>query len=39
LLGVHSEKVARAYLDANLEGQQWLLRYCSDPDPRVGTSW
>ena len=30
LLGVHSEKVARAYLDANLEGQQWLLRYCSD---------
>lgn len=30
ILGVHSEKVARAYLDANLEGQQWLLSYCAD---------
>lgn len=30
ILSVHSEKVARAYLDANLEGQQWLLRYCED---------
>ena len=30
LLGVHSEKVARANLEANLEGQQWLLRYCED---------
>lgn len=30
ILSVHSEKIARAYLDANLEGQQWLLRYCED---------
>jgi glycine/D-amino acid oxidase-like deaminating enzyme/nitrite reductase/ring-hydroxylating ferredoxin subunit len=26
----HTEKVAQAYVDGNLEGQQWLLRYCDD---------
>lgn len=26
----HSEATLRAYIDANLEGQQWLLRYCAD---------
>ncbi len=26
----HSPSVVRAYVDANREGQQWLLRYCTD---------
>jgi glycine/D-amino acid oxidase-like deaminating enzyme/nitrite reductase/ring-hydroxylating ferredoxin subunit len=26
----HSRKVAQAYVDGNLEGQQWLLRYCAE---------
>jgi glycine/D-amino acid oxidase-like deaminating enzyme/nitrite reductase/ring-hydroxylating ferredoxin subunit len=30
LLKHTSPEVARAYVDANLEGQQWLLRYCAD---------
>ncbi|MCU1636349.1 MAG: FAD-dependent oxidoreductase [Cryobacterium sp.] len=30
VLSQNSPEVARAYLDANLEGQQWLLRYCEE---------
>lgn len=26
----HSRAVAQAYVDGNLEGQQWLLRYCEE---------
>ena len=26
----HSAEVVRAYVEANLEGQAWLLRYCDD---------
>lgn len=26
----NSAEVARAYVQANLEGQQWMLRYCAD---------
>ncbi|MET0930864.1 MAG: FAD-dependent oxidoreductase [Aeromicrobium sp.] len=26
----HSLQVAQAYVDGNLEGQQWLLRYCEE---------
>ncbi|MET0447399.1 MAG: FAD-dependent oxidoreductase [Aeromicrobium sp.] len=26
----HSRSVAQAYVDGNLEGQQWLLRYCEE---------
>ncbi|MFF0815085.1 FAD-dependent oxidoreductase [Rhodococcus sp. NPDC003318] len=28
--GKHSAGLARAYVEANREGQQWLLRYCAD---------
>jgi glycine/D-amino acid oxidase-like deaminating enzyme/nitrite reductase/ring-hydroxylating ferredoxin subunit len=30
ILRHHSQEVARAYFEANLEGQSWLLRYCGD---------
>jgi glycine/D-amino acid oxidase-like deaminating enzyme len=30
LLHYQSERVARAYLEANREGMQWLLRFCED---------
>ena len=32
LMRTQSEKVCRAYLDANREGQAWLLRFCEDHD-------
>ena len=31
------DDMVRAYVDANLEGQQWLLRYCEDHDIAVQT--
>ncbi len=30
VLSHNSPNVARAYIDANLEGQKWLLRYCEE---------
>lgn len=30
ILGRQSDHVARAYVDANREGQQWLLRFCEE---------
>jgi glycine/D-amino acid oxidase-like deaminating enzyme/nitrite reductase/ring-hydroxylating ferredoxin subunit len=30
MLSHQSEKVVRAYVDGNLEGQQWMLRFCDD---------
>lgn len=30
ILQRQSHQVAQAYVDANLEGQQWLVRFCSD---------
>lgn len=32
ILDRQSERVARAYVDANREGQAWLLRFCEDHD-------
>jgi glycine/D-amino acid oxidase-like deaminating enzyme/nitrite reductase/ring-hydroxylating ferredoxin subunit len=32
ILARQSERVARAYVDANREGQAWLLRFCEDHD-------
>lgn len=32
ILERQSERVAQAYVDANLEGQQWLLRFCDEHD-------
>jgi glycine/D-amino acid oxidase-like deaminating enzyme/nitrite reductase/ring-hydroxylating ferredoxin subunit len=32
MLGRQSRRVVSAYLDANREGQQWLLRFCEDHD-------
>ncbi|MDF8264862.1 FAD-dependent oxidoreductase [Luteipulveratus flavus] len=31
----HPESLVRAYVEANLEGQQWLLRYCEEHDVPV----
>lgn len=31
----HSTATIQAYVDANTEGQQWLLRYCADHDVPV----
>ncbi|WP_040157013.1 FAD-dependent oxidoreductase [Mobilicoccus massiliensis] len=31
----HSRKVAQSYVDGNLEGQQWLLRFCESHDVPV----
>lgn len=28
ILSVHSERVGRAYVEANREGQRWLVRFC-----------
>lgn len=33
----HSPKVAEAYLEANTEGMEWLLRYCAKHDVAVQT--
>jgi len=30
MLGYQSTKVVRAYVEGNLEGQQWMLRFCTD---------
>ncbi|WP_216822961.1 FAD-dependent oxidoreductase [Aeromicrobium sp. A1-2] len=30
ILSRQSHRVAQAYVDSNLEGQQWLLRFCAD---------
>jgi glycine/D-amino acid oxidase-like deaminating enzyme/nitrite reductase/ring-hydroxylating ferredoxin subunit len=30
MLRYQSEQVVRAYVDGNLEGQQWMLRFCDD---------
>lgn len=30
ILGRQSHRVAAAYVDANREGQQWLIRFCAD---------
>lgn len=35
LSGGHSPRTMRAYVDANLEGQQWLARFCADHDVPV----
>jgi glycine/D-amino acid oxidase-like deaminating enzyme len=35
ILGSHSEKVGRAYVEANREGQAWLSRFCSDHGVRT----
>lgn len=35
LLGHQSEQVARAYLEANREGQAWLLRLCDEAGIRA----
>jgi glycine/D-amino acid oxidase-like deaminating enzyme/nitrite reductase/ring-hydroxylating ferredoxin subunit len=32
MLRYQSEDVVRAYVDGNLEGQQWMLRFCADHD-------
>jgi glycine/D-amino acid oxidase-like deaminating enzyme/nitrite reductase/ring-hydroxylating ferredoxin subunit len=32
ILQRQSHRVAQAYVDANLEGQQWLVRFCEDYD-------
>lgn len=37
MLHVQSLEVAQAYVGANLEGQQWLLRFCHDHDVPVQT--
>ncbi|MFH5821553.1 FAD-dependent oxidoreductase [Georgenia sp. AZ-5] len=31
----HSRKTLRTYVEANVEGQQWLLRYCAEHDVPV----
>ena len=35
ILGRQSERVGQAYVDANREGQQWLLRFCEDHEVPV----
>src|SRR5215213_5397478 len=37
ILHQQSHDVAQAYVDGNLEGQQWLLRFCADHDVPVQT--
>ena len=37
ILGKQSHQVAQAYVDANLEGQQWLVRFCADHGVPVQT--
>lgn len=35
MLDLQSTSVVKAYVEANLEGQQWLLRFCADHDVPV----
>ncbi len=35
MLGLQSQAVVEAYVASNLEGQQWLLRFCDDHDVPV----
>jgi glycine/D-amino acid oxidase-like deaminating enzyme/nitrite reductase/ring-hydroxylating ferredoxin subunit len=35
ILQKQSHQVAQAYVDGNLEGQQWLVRFCADHDVPV----
>ena len=37
MLGLQSKAVVEAYVEANLEGQQWLLRFCGDHGVPVQT--
>ncbi|MGI9085084.1 MAG: FAD-dependent oxidoreductase [Aeromicrobium sp.] len=37
MLALQSDSVVRAYVAANLEGQQWLLRFCHDHGVAVQT--
>ena len=37
MLGLQSTSVVEAYVEANLEGQQWLLRFCADHGVPVQT--
>ena len=37
ILRLQSQDVVKAYVGGNLEGQQWLLRFCSDHDVPVQT--
>jgi glycine/D-amino acid oxidase-like deaminating enzyme/nitrite reductase/ring-hydroxylating ferredoxin subunit len=37
MLRLQSQHVVEAYVEANLEGQQWLLRFCADHDVPVQT--
>lgn len=37
ILGAQSHHVAQAYVDANREGQQWLLGFCTEHDVPVQT--
>lgn len=37
ILRYQSEHVARAYVDSNREGQEWLLQFCADHDVPVQT--
>ena len=34
----HAVHILRSYVEGNLEGQQWLLRYCHDREIPVGTA-
>ncbi|EID76249.1 MULTISPECIES: FAD-dependent oxidoreductase [Rhodococcus] len=34
----HASHILRSYVEGNLEGQQWLLRYCHDREIPVGTA-
>ena len=34
----HAVHILRSYVEGNLEGQQWLLRYCRDREIPVGTA-
>ena len=37
MLRLQSKAVVEAYVEANLEGQEWLLRFCSDHGAPVQT--
>ncbi len=37
ILKRQSERIAQAYVEANREGQQWLLRFCQDHEVAVQT--
>ena len=38
MLGYQSHHVASAYVEANREGQAWLLQFCADHDVPCATS-